>query len=133
MNFPTTICSGLLWSLVRAGISCCSEAVYDDELPELGADHLVDVQGVGLHADVLLQLPLAANQEPLFLLRPDHGLAQADGAQTNRCQATPHGHISKQQTSQCDVSASNTSSDVTLRVGRSNAGMQILKVSGLKQ
>lgn len=48
----------------------------DNWLSVLGADDLIDVESTGLVLNVLLQLQLAANQSPLFLLGPGHGFTQ---------------------------------------------------------
>lgn len=55
--------------------------MYDDGLPVLGADDLVDVQRAALPLDVLLQLQLAAHQSPLLLLRAGRRLAQSESAE----------------------------------------------------
>lgn len=46
----------------------CSEVMYDNGLPVLGADDLVNVERAGLDLDVFLQLQLAANQSPVLLV-----------------------------------------------------------------
>ena len=62
-------------------ISSGSEVMYDDGLPVLGADDLVDVQRAALPLDVLLQLQLAAHQSPLLLLRAGRRLVQSESAE----------------------------------------------------
>lgn len=49
-------------------VADCSEVTYDNGLPVLGADDLINVETVGLNLDAFLQLQLAANQSPLFCL-----------------------------------------------------------------
>lgn len=58
--------------------SCCSEVVDDDGLPVLLAEDLVHVERVGFDSDALLQVLLAAKQNPLHLFGPVHFCMQPE-------------------------------------------------------
>lgn len=58
--------------------------MYDDGLPVLATDDLVNVEGVGLGLDASLQPQPAVNQSSLLRLGLGHGPAQPESLQIRR-------------------------------------------------
>lgn len=80
-----------------------SEFMYDDGLPVLATDDLVDVEGVGLGLNASLQPQPAVNQSSLLRLWLGHSPAQPGSSQIKRSHMVLNWYTPEQFGRQCQI------------------------------